>query len=92
MNTSLLCFTSIMFLILLYQSRNIWLDPEAFLEINKRKRSKYSVLWSIFPNNIVAKSLDKYPKFELWYSRIVILIMYLMFGFGLALILTNSLR
>lgn len=92
MNTPLLTFASIYFFVFLYLTRNVWLDPEAFLEYNRRRRSRYSVLWSIFPYSIVARFLDSHPRFELWSSRIAILSMYLTLGFGIALILTNSLR
>jgi hypothetical protein len=92
MKITLLTFTSIYLLAVLYLTRNAWLDPEAFLEFNRRKRSRFSAVWSIFPYNIVARFLDGHPKSELWSSRIAILLMYLTLGFGLVLILTDSLR
>lgn len=92
MKISLLIFTSIYFLTLLYLTRNAWLNPEIFLENNRRRRSWYLAVWPKSPLNIVARFLDRYPKFDLWCSRIAILFMYLTLGFGLVLILTNSLR
>ena len=92
MNIPLLIFNSILLIAFVYLSKNVWLDAEAFLEYNRRRRSRYSVLWSIFPYNIVVRFNDRYPKFELWSSRIGILFMYLVLGSGLVLILTNSLR
>jgi hypothetical protein len=92
MKIPLLTFTLIYFLAVLYLTRNAWLDPEAFVEDNRHRRSKYLAMLPIFPFNVVARFLDGYPKLDLWCSRIVILFMYLTLGFGLVLILTNRLR
>jgi hypothetical protein len=86
-------FIALVFLVVfIYSTRKIWIEPEAFLEDNRRKRAKYSDIWSKFPFRYVAESLNKHPTFELWYSRIVFLLMYLMISFGLIVSLTDSLR
>jgi len=87
-----LFFVSLFFLMFIYSTRKIWIDPETYIEDNKRKRAEYSYIWSIFPFSHVAKFLNSHTTFELWYSRIVLLLMYLMVGFGLLVSFTDSLR
>jgi hypothetical protein len=65
------------FLYVLYTTRNLWIDPQAYIDGNKRKRAKFSGFWSLFPFGFMAKFLDNHSGIELWYSRIVVLIMYL---------------
>jgi len=92
MKIPLLFFAVIFSGILLYFSKNIWIHPQTYIEENRNKRAKYSRLWNVVPFNYVKEFLDTHPRFELWYSRFIVLIMYLIFGFGLILILTDSLR
>jgi len=87
-----LLLASIFFLVFIYSSRKVWINPEVYIADNRYKRTKYSYLWSIFPFNYVAKTLERYPKLELWYSRIILLIMYLMIGFGLIVTFADTLR
>ena len=92
MKIPLLIFISTYFLAFLYLTKDAWLDPETFIEFNRRKRSRFSAAWSIFPYKIVGGFLDRHPKIELWSSRIAIVLMYLILGYGIVLVLTNSLR
>lgn len=88
----LITLLSIYFLAFLYLTKDVWLNPEAFLGKNRRRRAMFSAVWSIFPYNVVARFFDKRPRFELWTSRIAILFMYLVLLCGIVLIQTNSLR
>jgi hypothetical protein len=92
MNIIPLFIILVFFLVFIYSTRKVWIEPETYLEDNRRKRAEYSYIWSIFPFRSVAESLDKHPKFELWYSRIVLLLMYLMISFGLIVSFTDSFR
>ena len=91
MKIPLLLFTLFSFAALLYSSKDVWIAPNRYIENRKHKRAKYSFVWSMFPLGYLIKPFDKYPKFELWYSRVGLLLMYLTLIFGLILILTDSL-
>jgi hypothetical protein len=92
MNLFSLFIAFVFFGAFIYLTRKIWIEPEAFLEENRRKRAEYSYVWSNFLFRHVAESLNKHPRFELWYSRVVLLLMYLVISFGLIVSLTDLLR
>ena len=89
MNMFGIIFCVSLFALFLYTSIDVWISPEKFLEANQRKRAKYYNSLVLFPFLAFGKFFDRHPKVELWYTRIVLALMYLIFILGLIDWFTN---
>lgn len=90
MNLPMFFFFLILTLVLFYIYRDLWIRPDSYLEKNKQKRIAYydSVFGIPLFFNIL-KLIDKYPQIDLWFSRIVFLLLVAIYFFGMIAAIMN---